>query len=230
MSTIAQSTTLSTGQFMSYKEEVSELDWKALDISAENMTKMVKCKNFVENFKKSAFGHYFNDSFYDQSQGLSRFEQVTYVYAFTMLIAFKFTDINFDIDNNTIADYARQYEEIADIEELTFIFECAFNDANLTKVKSNEDVYIELNRSVTTGDRSSRAADVQDIDKLIKRLWNSPDYCTNIRERVIYFIFEDDYIIKKHALTLSLEKIIKDYKGTKQWINDLLLVEEMNKI
>lgn len=67
MSNIAQSTNLSTGQFMSYKEEAPELDWKALDISAENMTKMVKCENFVENFKNSAFGHYFNDSFYDKS-------------------------------------------------------------------------------------------------------------------------------------------------------------------
>lgn len=213
---------------MSYKEEVPELDWKALDISAENMTKMVKCKNFLENFKNSAFGYYFNESFYDQSQGKSRFENIAYVYGFTMLIAFKWTDINFDNTNNPMAIYARQYEEIADIEELTFIFECAFNDANLTQVKSNEDVYIEINRSVTTGDRSSRAADVQDIDKLNKRLWNSPDYCTNIRERVIYFIFEDDYIVKKY--NMDLETVVKDYNETQKIIKDFQLVDEMQKI
>lgn len=228
MSTISQSTTLSTGQFMSYKEEVSELDWKALDISADNMTKMVKCKDFLENFKNSAFGHYFNKSFYDQSQGKSRFEDIAYVYGFTMLIAFKWTDINFDNANNPMAVYARQYEEIADIDELTFIFECAFNDANLTQVKSNEDVYIEITSSVNTATKKYNVADITVIEKLNSRLWNSPDYCTNVRERVIYFIFEDDYTIKKY--NVDLESAVKDYKGTQKIIKDFQLVDEMQKI
>jgi hypothetical protein len=228
MTTIAQSPTLTSNGFFVVEKETPELDWKALDISADNKTKMVKCKNFISNFKNSAFGHYFNDSFYDQSQGLSRFEQATYVYAFTMLIAFKFTDINFDIDNNAIADYARQYEEIADIEELTFIFECAFNDANLTQVKSSEDVYIEITSSANTATKKYNVADITVIEKLNSRLWNSPDYCTNVRERVIYFIFEDDYTIKKY--NIDLETVVKDYKGTQKIIKDFQLVDEMQKI
>lgn len=213
---------------MAYKEDVPELNWKEIDISVENLTKMVKCNNFTSNFKNSAFGHYFNESFYDQSQGKSRFEKVTYVYAFTMLIAFKFTDINFDIDNNVMADYARQYKEIADIDEFNFIFECAFNDANLTQVKSNEDVYIEIVSSVNTSTNKYNVSDVNSIEKLNNKLWNSPDYCTNVRERVIYFIFEDDHIIKKY--NVDLETVVKDYKGTQKIIKDFQLVDEMQKI
>lgn len=209
-------------------ENNNDVCWSNLDIEADNMTKMIVSNDFTGNFKRSVFGHYFNDSFYDQSQGESRLKQVTYVYAFTILIAFKFTDINFDIDNNAIADYARQYKEIADIEELTFIFECAFNDKHLTQVKSNEDVYIEITSSVNTATQKYNVADVKNIEKLNSRLWNSPDYCTNLRERVIYFIFEDDYIIKKY--NVNLENIVKDYKGTQKIIKDFQLVDEMKKI
>jgi hypothetical protein len=59
-------------------------------------------------------------------------------------------------------------------------------------------------------------------------LWNSPDYCTTVRERVLFFIFESDYFVKTHEM--SFETIVKDYKGTQQCIKDLLLVQEMNKI
>ena len=216
-----------TAQMIS-EQENTPLSWDQLDIEADNMTKMVVSHDFTGKFKRSVFGHYFNETFYDQSQGKSRFEAITYVYGFTMLIAFKWTDINFDDANNPMAIYARQYKEIADIEELTFIFECAFNDEHLTQVKSNEDVYIEITSSVNTATQKYNVADVKNIEKLNSRLWNSPDYCTNLRERVIYFIFEDDYIIKKY--NVNLENIVKDYKGTQKIIKDFQLVDEMQKI
>lgn len=206
----------------------TDLCWNKIDREVKQMTEMVVSNDFTGKFKKTVFGVYFNDAFYDQSQGTSRFEAITYVYGFTMLIAFKWTDINFDDVNNPMAVYAHQYKEIADLEELTFIFECAFKDADLTQVKSTEDIYIEIARSTTTGDHAISVADVQNIEKLNRRLWNSPDYCQTVRERVLYFIFEDDHIVKKHGM--SLETIVKDYQGTQQFINDFLLVEAMNKI
>lgn len=210
------------------KNSQSGLSWEQLELKVQNMTRMVKENDFTGKFKRTEFGVFFNDTFYDQSHGKSRFEKSTYVNGFNILIAFKWTDINFDDANNPMAIYAHQYKEIYDIEELTFIFECSFKDAYLTEVKNMEDVYIEIHRSVTTGNRSSSAADVQDIDKLSKRLWNSPDYCTNVRERVIYFIFEDDHIIKKY--NMDLETFVKDYNGVKKIIKDFQLVDEMKKI
>lgn len=210
------------------EESNTDIDWEQLSYEVDNMTDMVLSCGFNQNFQKSIFGKYFNDSFYDQSNGKSRFQKVTHVHGFTMLLAFKVTDINFDIDDNAIATYARQYEEIFDLDEMTFIFECAFKDAYLTNLDRQEDVYVEIERSRNTCTTATTVADVQDIDRLNKRLWNSPDYCTNLREKVINFIFEQDPIVRKN--NLPFEQLVKDYKGTKKSINDLLLVEKMLKI
>jgi hypothetical protein len=45
---------------------------------------------------------------------------------------------------------------------------------------------------------------------------------------VIYFIFEDDHIIKKY--NVDLETVVKDYNGTQKIIKDFQLVDEMQKI
>jgi hypothetical protein len=218
----------STADFTNTEKSNTDIDWEQLSYEVDNMTDMVLSCGFNQNFQKSIFGKYFNDSFYDQSQGKSRFQQVTHVHGFTMLLAFKVTDINFDIDDNPIAIYARQYEEIFDVDEMTFIFECAFKDAYLTTLDRQEEVYIEIERSPNTCTTATSVADVQDIDRLTKRLWNSPDYCTNLREKVINFIFEEDPIVRKN--NMSFEQLVKDYNGTKKSINDLLLVEKMLKI
>lgn len=219
---------ISTERSIDTEKSNTDIDWEQLSREVDNMTDMVISCGYNKNFKKSIFGKYFNDSFYDQSKGKSRFEKATSVYGFTMLLAFEMNDINFDLPNNPMADYARQYEEISDLDELTFIFECSFKDAYLTTVNTQEDVYIEIERSANTCTSATSVADVQDVEKLAKRLWNSPDYCTNMRERVINFIFEEDPIVRKN--NMSFEKIVKDYEGTKQSINDLLLVEKMLKI
>lgn len=210
------------------EKENDELTIGEMVSAIDNMTHMVLQTDFVENFKKSPFGHYFKESFYDQQNGKSKFKKSTHVCGFTLLISFDFSDIDFDIDSNELADYARQYKDIEDIEELTFIFECAFYDFKLTQVERKEDFYIEVVSSVNSSTKKYNVADVENIEKLNSKLWNSPDYCTNVRERVLYFIFEDDYIIKKYEV--SLEAVVKDYKATQKIIKDYLLVEAMNKI
>lgn len=204
------------------------LSWEQLELKVQNMTRMVKENDFTGKFKRTEFGVFFNDAFYDQSHGKSRFEKSTYVNGFNVLIAFKWTDINFDDANNPMAIYAHQYKEISDIEELTFVFECSFKDAELKELKSCESTYIEIARSGATANGASCVADVETIEQLNQQLWNSPDYCTNVRERVIYFIFEDDHIIKKY--NMDLETFVKDYKGVKKIIKDFQLVDEMQKI
>lgn len=219
---------MSTEFYVVDEKENDEMTIGEMVSAIDNMTQMVLQSDFVNNFKKCAFGHYFNESFYAQSNWQSKFEKSTHVCGFTLLISFDFNDINFDIENNELADYARQYKGIEDIEELTFIFECAFHDVKLTQVERKEDFYIEVVSSVNSSTRRYNVADVESIEKLNSKLWNSPDYCTNVREKVIYFIFEDDYIIKKYEV--SLEAVVKDYKGTQKIIQDYLLVEAMNKI
>lgn len=214
--------------YVEKKNAQSGLSWEQLELKVQNMTRMVKENDFTGKFKRTEFGVFFNDAFYDQPHGKSRFEKSTYVNGFNILIAFKWTDINFDIETNKMAHYAQQYKDISDIEELTFVFECSFKDAELKELKSCESTYIEIARSGATADGASCVADVETIEQLNRQLWNSPDYCTTVRERVLFFIFEFDYFVKTHEM--SFETIVKDYKGTQQCIKDLLLVQEMNKI
>lgn len=207
----------------------NDIDWEQLDMMTDSMTSLVLSNNFTKKFQNSALGNYFNKSIYDQSKGTSPFQDMTHVHGFTLLLAFKYADINFDFDNNPVAVYAKQFEEISDIHELRFILECSFHDSDLRKFKSQEDIYLELSRSNANLRYSANLLDVENIEKLNRKLWNSPDYCTTLREKVIYFIFEENYVLKDNNI-IDYKKIVKDYAGTKKLINDLLLIKEMEKI
>lgn len=222
--------------FFLEKEEtdvVDDIDFEQLDNIAEAITDHLVSNDINKKFKNSPIGHFFNDDFFsiNESNEKSKFYNNSAFYGFSGIIRFHAIDLDFEIKNNPLVEYVKQFNGYLDIEELSFTIHLTFNNSDMAKIETYQ-LLCDLYRSDATTHYEvtniMNLFDINQLEQFLTRDNNFPMSCKTLRQKIIFFVFECDNVVQKEKM--EMDDIINSYHDTKESIKNIQTVYEMIEI